>query len=95
MKSLSIKNQHLKKTLLATGLVAVMAIASVSHAGDKKDQDKRMYIDPVTGESKEAVKLLSEMTDTEKALLSNEEYRALKELETRLEQEAKQKASGE
>ncbi len=95
MNPFSRKKQHAKKTLLAIGLVAVMAVTLVGHAGDKKGHDKRMYIDPVTGESKKAVKLLSEMTDTEKALLSNEEYRALKELEAKLEQEENQKVAGE
>ena len=87
-------NQQLRKTLLAATLVAAMAMASQAYAGDEKQKAKRMYVDPVTGETKQATKLLSEMTDTEKALLSNEEYRALKELEAKLEEE-KAKAAGE
>ena len=75
--------KQLKKTLLATSLVALFSIGSMSSFAEEIEAD-RSYIDPVTGEDKQAMKLLSEMTDEEKAVLSNEEYKSLKDLEDKL-----------
>ncbi len=84
--------QPLKKTLLTTSLIALFAVAGANAIEDAAEKVDRSYIDPITGETKQAVKLLSEMTDTEKALLSNEEYRALKDLEAKLNAEADKEA---
>jgi hypothetical protein len=73
--------------ILLAGSVTGLAWAQTPESKDAN----RTYVDPVTGEKKVATKLLSEMTDTEKALLSNEEYRALKELEKKLKAENKPK----
>ena len=54
--------KQLKKTLLATSLVALFSIGSMSSFAEEIEAD-RSYIDPVTGEVKQAMKLLSEMTD--------------------------------
>lgn len=87
--------QVLKKALLVTSMTALMSVAAqTAHAGDE-NKDQRMYVDPVTGETKHAAKLLSEMTDAEKALLSNEEYQALKDLEARLNAEGEEAVPSE
>jgi len=71
---------------LMTLIFASAASISVASAGsDLKESEKALYKDPVTGEVKEAKKMLSEMTDAEKATLSNEEYKALKDLEMKKE----------
>jgi len=89
------KTQLLKKTILTTGLISLLTIGS-AHAIEEAGKDiDRSYVDPITGETKQAEKLLSEMSDTEKALLSNEEYQALKDLEARIKAEMKDKAKGE
>jgi len=75
--------KQLKKTLLATSLVALFSIGSTSSFAEQTEAE-RSYTDPLTGEVKHAVKLLSEMTDEEKAVLSNEEYKSLKDLEDKL-----------
>ncbi len=84
--------QLLKKTLLTTGLISLLSLGAQQAVAGDENHDNRIYIDPVTGEEKVAAKLLSEMTDAEKALLSNEEYQALKDLEAKLKaaQEAAQ-----
>ncbi len=87
--------QPLRKILLSSSLIMMMAVSSAYALEATSDKAKRTYVDPVTGETKQAVKLLSEMTDTEKALLSNEEYRALKELEAKLKTAEEQKGNGE
>ena len=95
MKTINTKPQSLKTALLTTSIVALFTAGSAAYAGNEEDKAKRMYVDPVTGETKEATKLLSEMTDTEKALLSNEEYRVLKELEMKLQEGQQQEAADE
>lgn len=87
--------QPMKKILLTSSLFALLAFGGANALEAGADKAKRAYVDPVTGETKQANKLLSEMTDTEKALLSNEEYRALKELEVKLNAEKEQKGNGE
>ncbi|MBX2848417.1 MAG: hypothetical protein KTR16_08855 [Acidiferrobacterales bacterium] len=79
--------QSLKKTLLVSALSSLFVLNAANALEATEKNAERMYTDPVTGEVKYAKKLLSEMTDTEKALLSNEEYRALKELEAKLKKE--------
>jgi len=78
-----LNTKQLKKTLLATSLVALFSIGATSSFAEQTEAD-RSYVDPVTGEVKQAEKLLSEMSDEEKAILSNEEYKALKELEDKM-----------
>lgn len=89
------KTQPLKTALLTTSLMAMFAFGAINANEGGAKKAERMYTDPITGEAKYAEKLLSEMSDTEKALLSNEEYRALKELEAKLTTEKKAKGQGE
>jgi len=88
------KTQLIKKTLLTNSLIALFALTSANAIEANAEKVDRSYVDPITGETKQATKLLSEMTDTEKALLSNEEYRALKELEAKLNAKADLKTKG-
>jgi len=79
--------KRLNKTLLTTSLAAILSVGALNACAEQAAEPK-VYVDPVTGEVKEAPKMLSEMTDEEKALLSNEEYIALKELEDKVKVEA-------
>lgn len=82
--------KHLSKTLLATSVAAVMALsAAVALAQPADDSRMNTYTDPVTGELKIAPKLLSQMSEAEKAALSAEEVRFLKEIEAQIEKEKK------
>jgi len=63
------------KTLLTTSLAAIFSVGAINGFAEQTDVQPKVYVDPVTGEVKEAPKLLSEMTDEEKATLSNEEYK--------------------
>lgn len=79
--------KRFSKTLLTTSLAAILSVGALN-ACAQDAQEPKVYVDPVTGEVKDAPKMLSEMTDEEKALLSNEEYKALKELEDKINAEA-------
>ena len=69
-----------------TFVFAAIAFVGVAAADtSSKDSKKALYKDPVTGEMKEAKKMPSQMSDAEKASLSNEEYKALKDLEMEVE----------
>ncbi len=81
------KNYPTTKTLLLAGLITAFSFNTASALDGAEKQVERMYVDPITGEQKYAKKLLSEMSDTEKALLSNEEYQALKDLEAKLKEQ--------
>ena len=62
--------KHLSKTLLSTSIAAVLALtASVAIAQIEDDTALKTYTDPVTGELKVAPKLLSQMSEAEKAQL--------------------------
>lgn len=72
---------NLIKTMLSSTVIGLMSISSI-HANETSESvADSSYIDPISSEIKESEKRLSDMTDAEKALLSNEEYTALKELE--------------
>jgi len=76
------------KTLLAASLAAALTIAAGSAFAQADDSKLKTYTDPVTGELKVAPKLLSEMTEEEKALLTADERAFLKEVEQEVEKEA-------
>ncbi len=83
--------KHLSKILLTTGLAATMALSSAVALAQAKDDSKlKTYTDPVTGELKVAPRLLSEMSEAEKAALSKEEVKFLKEIEAQIEKEQKE-----
>lgn len=74
-------NQPIRKTLLAASLAALLTtMASAAIAGDEEKAGK-IHVDPVTGEVIEYSKLISEMTDEEKAELSDEERKQLEAIE--------------
>ncbi|RBP51310.1 hypothetical protein [Arenicella xantha] len=77
------------KPLLATCLATLLAVGSGSVYAEQSDKMQRTYVDPLTGEVKQADKLLSEMTEAERSALSNEEYKALKDLEEKLKKHEK------
>lgn len=77
-------------TKLATALGVALALTAAPLTGIAGDKDKRpiTYVDPATGEVKETNKLLSEMSEAEKAQLTNDEIKALEELELNLKKKA-------
>jgi len=83
--------KHLSKTLLTTSIAAVMALSSAAAlAQNEGDSKLKTYTDPVSGELKVAPRLLSEMSETEKAALSKEEVEFLKEIEAQIKKEQKE-----
>ncbi len=80
--------KHLSKTLLTTSIAAVMALSStISLAQSEDDSKLKTYTDPVSGELKVAPRLLSEMSEAEKAALSKEEVKFLEEIEAQIKKE--------
>ena len=85
--------KHLSKTLLTTSIAAAMALSSaVTFAQVDADSEVKTYTDPMTGELKVAPRLLSEMSEAEKAILSEEEKQFLEDLEAQIK---KEKTGGE
>lgn len=74
----------LKRRLATTLLMSMALLIAQSASAGSPDSEDRRYVDPLTGEVKHAPKLLSEMSDAERSALSNEEYKALKDLEEKL-----------
>ncbi len=84
--------KHLSKTLLSTSIAAVLALtASVAIAQMEDDSTLKTYTDPVTGELKVAPKLISQMTEAEKAQLSDEERKLLEEIQKQIDAEEKER----
>lgn len=79
--------KHLRNTLITITLSAISAMSFAEPA----DRTPKTYTDPVSGELKIAPKLLSEMTESEKAALSPDEKRFLKEIEAQIQKEKKEK----
>ncbi len=76
-----LNKQTIRTSLLATGLAALLAsISAPAMAGDEEKASK-IYVDPVSGEVIEYRKLLSEMTEEEKAGLTDQERQKLEEIE--------------
>ena len=71
---------RLAKPLLSTSIAIAIALASATVIA-QDDSAMKTYTDPVSGELKVAPKLLSEMTEQEKAALSQEEVKYLQEIE--------------
>ena len=71
---------RLTKPLLSTSIAIALALASATVIA-QDDSAMKTYTDPVSGELKVAPKLLSEMTEQEKAALSQEEVKYLQEIE--------------
>lgn len=84
--------KHLSKTLLSTSIAAVLALtASVAIAQMEDDSALKTYTDPVTGELKVAPKLLSQMSEAEKAQLSAEERKLLEDIQKQIDAEEKER----
>lgn len=84
--------KHLSKTLLSTSIAAVLALtASFAIAQMEDDSALKTYTDPVTGELKVAPKLLSQMSEAEKAQLSDEERKLLEEVQKLIDAEEKER----
>ncbi len=84
--------KHLSKTLLSTSIAAVLALtASFAIAQIEDDTALKTYTDPVTGELKVAPKLLSQMSEAEKAQLSAEERKMLEEIQKQIDAEEKER----
>lgn len=84
--------KHLSKTLLSTSVAAVLALtASVAIAQIEDDSALKTYTDPVTGELKVAPKLISQMSEAEKAQLSAEERKLLEDIQKQLDAEEKER----
>lgn len=79
------------KTLLATSIASALAFGSATVFAQADDSKLKTYTDPVSGELKIAPKLLSEMTEEEKALLTADERAFLEEVEAEVKKEAEMK----
>lgn len=78
---------RLTKTLLSASIAAALALASATATAQEDSTAMKTYTDPVSGELKVAPKLLSEMTEEEKAALSEEEVKYLQEIEGLVQKE--------
>jgi hypothetical protein len=76
--------------LLATSIASALALGSASVFAQEDDSKLKTYTDPVSGELKVAPKLLSEMTEEEKALLTDDERAYLKEVEAQVTKDAEE-----
>lgn len=72
---------HFRKRLFTIGLAAVLALGAGALSAEERAPAGKIYVDPVTGEVIEYQKLLSEMTEEEKASLTAEEIKKLEEIE--------------
>ncbi len=82
---------RLAKTLLSASLAAALALATATAIAQDDATAMKTYTDPVSGELKVAPRLLSEMTEEEKAALSQEEVKYLQEIEALVQKEKERK----
>jgi hypothetical protein len=83
--------KQIAKTLLTTSIAAVMAVSSAVALAQASDDSKlKTYTDPITGELKIAPRLLSEMSEAEKAALSAEETKFLEDIEAQVNKREKE-----
>lgn len=83
--------KQMYKNLLTTTLALALTVGSTVAYAQADDSQLKTYTDPVSGELKVAPKLLSEMTEEEKALLSNDERAYLEEVEAQVKKDAEMK----
>ena len=84
-------NKQLSRTILASSVATVMAFSSTLALAEAEQKSKiRTYTDATTGEFRVAPKLLSEMTEQEKAALTKEEKKTLEQIEAQLNKEKKE-----
>lgn len=77
------------KTFFTTSIATAMAISGVSAFAKMSDDKVITYTDPVSGELRVAPKLLSEMSENEKARLSDQQREELEQIEKMLKKEVK------
>ncbi len=82
--------KHLPNTLISSCIAATMAFSSLSFA-QPDDSKLKTYTDPISGELKVAPKLLSQMSEAEKAILTTEEKQILKKIEAQIMKEEQQR----
>lgn len=83
-----ITRKYINKTLIASSIATVMTLSSALAIAQLEQSTKvRTYTDPVSGELRVAPKLLSQMTEQEKAALTKEEQKTLKQIEAQLKKE--------
>lgn len=81
----------LSKTLVTASIALAMVISStIAFAQGEAQANIKTYTDPVSGELKIAPRLLSEMSEAEKAALTAEEVQFLKQIEALVEQKKKE-----
>ena len=74
--------------LALSALILFGGASAATFANEQVDMpDTPEMGEMIEGEVEESIKMLSEMTDSEKATLTDEEYQALKELEEKKEAE--------
>ena len=81
--------KHLSKTLLVSSIAITIALSSAVALAQSDDSKLKTYTDPISGELKVAPRLLSEMSEAEKAVLTIREKQFLKDIEAQIEKEKK------
>lgn len=79
----------LNKKLLSAAIAGVLALSATSALALEGESEIKTYIDPATGQIQVAPKLLSQMTEQEKAALNAEEVRYLEKIEMLVEEKEK------
>jgi hypothetical protein len=76
------------KIFLTTSIAGIMALSSATTFAEVEDNTKlKTYTDPTTGELKVAPRLLSEMNEAEKSMLSKQEKQFLEDIEAQINKE--------
>ena len=81
---------QLNKTLLSAGIASMLAVSASNALAREGATEIKTYVDPATGQLQVAPKLLSQMTDEEKATLNEEEVRYLEKIEKLVQEKEKQ-----
>ena len=81
---------QLNKTLLSAGIASMLAVSASNALAQEGATEIKTYVDPATGQLQVAPKLLSQMTNEEKATLNEEEVRYLEKIEKLVQEKEKQ-----
>ena len=81
---------QLNKTLLSAGIASMLALNASNALAQEGAREIKTYVDPATGQLQVAPKLLSQMTNEEKATLNEEEVRYLEKIEKLVQEKEKQ-----
>lgn len=77
--------KDLSKLIITSTIALSCALFTSASFAEEEAQAPSTTVDPLTGEITEAPQLLSNMSEEEKAKLSDEEIKALEDLEASLE----------